>query len=53
MVHEVLEDASTGIAYVASLIRGSGKENKGVFRVKRVFHMAWHFCACFVKVIVA
>lgn len=53
MVHEVSEEASTGITYVTSLIRGSGKENKGVLRVKWVFDMACHFCACFVKDIVA
>lgn len=53
MVDEVSEEASAGITHVGSLIRGSGKENKGVLRVKRVFDMACNFYACFVKDIVA
>lgn len=53
MVYEVNEEASTGITYVWSFIRGGGKENKGVLRVKWVFHMACNLCALFVKDVVA
>ncbi|RDX61326.1 hypothetical protein CR513_60459, partial [Mucuna pruriens] len=40
MVYEVVEEASTGITYVLSLIRGGGKKNKGMLRVKWLIYSA-------------